>query len=252
MSFSHKIINEHVFMSFPYELKDTFRTLFKTAKWNSTQKAFVAAYTPQNLRKWEKFIQAADTANKLLAQKDNEEATVKELEELADAANKLVITLTADLEYARQRSVDVQKNTVRATAQATELQPYITEANERLKCLLEEHTQAAKKRDTIIAPVIRLYEEHDLDDILKKYFSGAVRGYAGKDTLKYAEARFRKLVRDMRRIGSTVDAFDELLYVSLNRPDKVKDLVAGAREKMHSGVRRPNENDAERWESMEA
>lgn len=114
MSFSHKIINEHIFMSFSYELKDTFRTLFKTAKWNSIQKAFVAAHTPQNLRKWEKFIQAAETANKLLAQMDNEEATGKEMEELADAANKLVITLTTDLTCAQQRIVDVQKDTARA------------------------------------------------------------------------------------------------------------------------------------------
>lgn len=71
------------------------------------------------------------------------------------------------------------------------MQPYIAEVNEKLKRLLEEHDLAAQKRDTIIAPVLTLYEEHDLDDILKKYFSGAVRGYAGKDTLKYAEVRFR-------------------------------------------------------------
>src|SRR3546814_20893723 len=81
MTISHKIINEQFFMSFPYELKDTFRTLFKTAKWNPAHKAFVAANTHQNHKKWERFVQAADTANRLFAQKDHDEVTAKELQE---------------------------------------------------------------------------------------------------------------------------------------------------------------------------
>lgn len=90
MTISHKIINEQLFMSFPYELKDTFRTLFKTAKWNPAHRAFVAANTPQNHKKWERFVQAAETASQLLAQKDHEEVTAKELQELANAVSRLV------------------------------------------------------------------------------------------------------------------------------------------------------------------
>src|SRR3546814_3919817 len=87
MTISHKIINEQFFMSFPYELKDTFRTLFKTAKWNPAHTASLAANTPQNHKKWERFVQAADTASRLLAQKDHEAVTAKE--RLAEHTSKL-------------------------------------------------------------------------------------------------------------------------------------------------------------------
>src|SRR3546814_1075164 len=104
MTISHKIINEQFFMSFPYELKDTFRTLFKTAKWNPAHKAFVAANTPQNHKKWERFVQAADTASRLLAQKDHEEETEKELQELDNAVTRVAKHIKQEINSIQQRA----------------------------------------------------------------------------------------------------------------------------------------------------
>src|SRR3546814_9336874 len=122
MTISHKIINEQFFMSFPYELKDTFRTLFKTAKWNPAHKAFVAANTPQNHKKWERFVQAADTASRLLAQKDHEEVTAKELQELANAVTRVANNIKHEIQRIQQRAVDLKRETAHAKAQTDELE----------------------------------------------------------------------------------------------------------------------------------
>src|SRR5690606_13068670 len=147
--------------SFPYELKDTFRTLFKTAKWNPAHKAFVAANTPQNHRKWEKFVQAAETATTLLSQKDHEEATAKELQELSNAITRVIQNVRYEIERTQQRKVDLQRETAHAKAQTVALEPYLNEANKELNLLVKEHEEAKQKRDAVIAPVLKLYEEHD-------------------------------------------------------------------------------------------
>lgn len=236
MTISHKIINEQIFMSFPYELKDTFRTLFKTAKWNPTHKAFVAANTPQNHNKWRKFVQAAEITNQLLAQKNHEEASEKELQELANAVTRVAENIRYEIKHTQERMVDLQRETAQAKAQTAELESYRNEVDEKLNRLLQEHEEAKQKRDAVIAPVLKLYEEHDAEGLLKKYATAAMRGYSGKSMLMHAEELFSKLVRDMRRIGFCVDAFDNLLSISLNRADKLKDASSLARQNMYSGI----------------
>ena len=243
MTISHKIINEQLFMSFPYELKDTFRTLFKTAKWNSAHKAFVAANTPQNHKKWERFVQAAETASQLLAQKDHEEVTAKELQELANAVSRLVSNIRNEIQRTQQRALDLQREMARAKAQTAELEPYLHEAAEKLGHLLEEHEKARQKRDEVIAPVLQLYEKHNVDGILKKYSAAAMQGYSGKKMLMHAEELLSELVSDMRCIGFNVDAFDTLLSVSFNRPDKMKEAASLARLNMYNGIRYLNTSD---------
>src|SRR5690606_21113644 len=80
--------------------------------------------------------------------------------------------------------------------------------------LLEEHEKARQKRDRVIAPVLQLYEKHNVEGILKKYSAAAMQGYSGKKMLMHAEELFSELVSDMRCIGFNVEAFDRLQGVA--------------------------------------
>src|SRR3546814_19025050 len=87
-----------------------YTTLFRS---NPAHKAFVAANTPQNHKKWERFVQAADTASRLLAQKDHEEVTAKELQELANAVTRVANNIKHEIQRIQQRAVDLQRETDR-------------------------------------------------------------------------------------------------------------------------------------------
>lgn len=238
MTISHQVIGKQLFMSLPYAMKDAFRTLFKTAKWSPERKAFVAASTPQNLKKWERFVEASGDISKILEQKDHEEATVRELEHLTNEMTRARDKIKHEIERAQDRTRELRREAEEAKAQAIALRPALDEAKEKLNKVLEENKRAKDERDAVIAPVAKLYEEHRLESMLKEFESAARCGYRGKNRLLEAFGLFYRLMNDMSLIGFHLPAFKKLYDASIHRPDNILDAVSLIRRTMYSGIER--------------
>lgn len=236
MTISHQVIGKQLFMSLPYAMKDAFRTLFKTAKWSPERKAFVAASTPQNLKKWERFVEASGDISKILEQKDQEEATVRELEHLTNEMTRAREKIKHEIERAQDRTRELRKEAEEAKAQAIALRPAHDEAKEKLNKVLEENKRAKEERDAVIAPVVKLYEEHRLESMLKEFESAARCGYRGKNRLLEAFGALTRLIYDLNEIGFHVPALKKLHSASIHRPDNILDGVTLARITMYSGI----------------
>src|SRR5690606_3859766 len=66
-------------ISFPYDLKDAFKTIFKTAKWDSGKKRWVVSNSTVNHNKLKLFIDKSQAALAALKEIEEQEATDIEL-----------------------------------------------------------------------------------------------------------------------------------------------------------------------------
>lgn len=209
-------------LTVPYALKDAFREIFKTARWNSSVKAFEVTPTTQNRNKWKKFLELSEHAVQELNNADELEATATELNRAVDKIRETTIELRSREEVARK--------------QIASLSPQFEESKVKL-AQLETVTRAVEdERDRLIAPVTELYKAHDLDDIINELMCGASRGYSGKARCEDAIARLSKLRKEMRKIGYQVAAMTELANTSMNRADQLLKHAEALQRKKFSGI----------------
>lgn len=231
-----KVIEDKIHMYVPYALNAPFRALFKTAAWLPSQKVFEASNTTSNMKKWQKFLDATASAQEKLVEAEHADATEAELVALKAAAQNAVVALEERIKSVESGITAAKKAIAIATVQQTELTASLEEAEARLEAQLKLQAEAQEARDSAIAPVLTLYAKHDLDDILMEFRKAARRNYAGKESLGRAQERLVRLVKDLSRVGYKVEALNALCEVSLNRHDKVPNLVDAADHAKLSGV----------------
>jgi sirohydrochlorin ferrochelatase len=223
-------------MKVPYPLNGAFRAIFKTAKWNSDGKVFVAAATPQNHKKWEKFIATVKDAVAVLHNADQAEATAEELERAAQEAERTLESALAAVKEFEQRASAARERRMRAEAQLIEFAPVREKARAALADVLDATAAAEGARDAVITPAITLYGTHGLERILANFAQAARRGHSGKEACGRARAEIIELRNDLKSIGFRVPAIDDLASVSLNRPDKIAQFVESIKATSHSGL----------------
>lgn len=229
-------------MSVPYVLNPAFRALFKSASWNSAGKVFLAASTTANRNKWKRFLESVGEASKALADAEQAEATEHELETLAAETESVVKRALSRIETSRKHIAQAEARRARAQKQANELAPLLATVQQALDEELARATVAERARRKVIAPVLRLYEEHDLAGTLADFQYAARQGYNGKPALGRAQSRVRALREAMRVIGFRLSAIDDLATVSLNRPDKVSAYVSSAQASLESELEYVGQN----------
>lgn len=228
--------DDELHMEVPYPLNGAFRAIFKTAKWNPVGRVFVAAATPQNRKKWEKFIASVEDAVTALDNADRTEATAEELERAAQEAERALERAVAAVKEFEQRANAARERLMRAEAQLVEFGPVQERASAALVDVLDATATAEDTRDVVIAPVIALYESHGLKRILANFAQAARRGHSGKEACGRAKAEIVELRNDLKSIGFRVPAIDDLASVSLNRPDKIAQFVESTEATSHSGL----------------
>ncbi|MDN4052251.1 hypothetical protein QPK32_04120 [Massilia sp. YIM B02763] len=199
--------NESLSFYLPYELNAGFKVLFKTARWNSSIKAYEAKNTTQNKNKWKLFLEHAGEAKSALKAYDVLEPSMSEIEKLCEELKVCTKEATSKLQRAREQIALLTPEHERLVAQ------YSKVANE----LKDVEIQ----REKLIAPVLDLYRKHGFDAIMLEYQSGARRGYAGKDKCSAAEEKLRLLRKELKLSGFVVKGMSELLETSLNRADQL-------------------------------
>lgn len=231
-----KTVNTQMHMRVPYALNAPFRTIFKTAEWNSQLKVFIAKATTANLNKWQRFMESIVEATELLEQAELKEATAEELAKLAQAASFVVCELERRIAVAESKSADAKAKADEAREQAEVFRPTLQAAEDRLKETLGELEIEAAQRDAAIRPVLDLYKAHGLSTILTSYRRAANLDYRGKDARSQAQDDLEELRVSLLSIGFRVKALDELVKVSLNRPDNAMDAIDKLSRRMKTGI----------------
>jgi hypothetical protein len=224
-------------MSVPYPLNPAFRAMLKTAAWDGSQKAFVAAATTANKSKWRSFLEQVKDVSSVLALQEHEEATAEQLERSQQAALEALHHAQRAIAEARIRQADAVAKASEAREQTAALAPLVQESEARLEKLLQELRDAQMQRSKAIAPVLALYQHHGLDAIIGELERSARRGYPGKEAMGRALGRAFKLHDSMQFMGFELKALNALVNVSHNRPDSVLELCETLRATCQSGVR---------------
>jgi chromosome segregation ATPase len=206
----------------PYELNTVFKNLFRTARWNSAQKAYEVKNTPQNRNKWKVFLEHASEASAALEAYDELEPSIEEIKNTSEELKLLTKSAVSKLE--------------RAQEQIALLSPERQRLADQYNAVAEQLAEAEAKRSNLITPVLDLYRKHSFDTIMLEYQSGARRGYAGKEKCGAAEEKLRLLRKELKLAGFVVKGISELLDTSLNRSDQLLERSKALSENKFSGI----------------
>lgn len=218
MNLQSIVSGDKLLLKLPYDLKDSFRSLFKTATWDSYAKAFVVANTTANKNKWKKFVEMSSAAVEALKNSEHEEATLEELQATQRKIEEEIKSLNARANTARA-NIEALK------AQAAESLPLRDKAKEVLEKLLAEDQAATEERNTALEPVIRLHDAHLVYHLLGKAEQAAKRGYSGKSVLINVQANLYEFMQDLNALGFTHPEIRRIANCNPNRTDKVLSAI---------------------------
>jgi hypothetical protein len=209
----------------PYELKDTFRTLFKSARWDGLAKAFVCKDTAANRNKWEKFCQAASSARGVLDAAEREEATAQQLQAMAMSLEDEMRGLNARAAAARARCAELAARKARLEAECPALIAIKQQAEQALEAQQLALDTAMRTYEHAAAPALEVLERHRFSDVLNDMLRATRRGYSGKEWLGELQATTAVVRKQLAEIGYEHRRITEISRLSLNRPDRFQALV---------------------------
>lgn len=222
---------------FPYELKDAFRTIFKTAQWDPIAKAFVVKATKANLTKWEAFVEQANTIAPELDGADKAEATKAELDKLASELLFSKTRLEQRVAVLNDSSESMRKQIDLSKAAIAALGPVLESAELRARAVQEEASAAQELLLHATAPARDVFDRHEVEAVLDKMFRAASRGYPGKETLNETQAQLITCCAELNEVGYANRYLTEICDFSTNRPDKFKEAVPRAKAALLTGLR---------------
>lgn len=217
--------NGDLLLQLPYDLKDAFRAVFRTATWSGVDKAFVAKDTTANRNKWAKFVAEADSAVAALSAQEDVEASEAELKAMQDELAKL----TAEAESLRAKAAAYR-------AKAAELKPQVAEAKEALVAAQADATEAKVELDAATAPAVAVYAASDMNGICSRLLSASRRGWAGKQALTDAQAELIAVRKKLTALGYEHKLLAEICDYSCNRPDRFSEAVPRLQTRLQIGL----------------
>jgi len=204
----------------PFELKDSFRELFKTATWNPVDKAFVVKATPANERKWQAFLQRASEFEVALAAKEYAEATAEELSATYRRIQESRDSLSRERDAALKRAEEMRTSIEEIRSSIENLGPLREAAMHREAEVSAEAVKTMNEFLDVVRPAIAVFDRHTMNEVLRGTLAAARKGYSGKDRLSELHNKMCKARRDLQSVGYCHPLLDELCNYSLNRADK--------------------------------
>ena len=160
-------------ISIAFELKDIFKSFFKTAKWNAAYKVWEVANTTANMNKLDKFAAASVEAETALKTLENQEATQAEIDnlvaqaaELAAKTQALVAANGAQNELAKRLEAAkavLATATAEAATAADAAQAAARDNVETLDAVLAPFTLGGQSVKAVIKQTFAAYTKRDRD-----------------------------------------------------------------------------------------
>lgn len=224
----------------PYELKESFRALFKTAKWNPNGKRFEVSNTAANKNKWEKFVEQSSAAITLMQDAERNEASAEQLEESAKRANEEYALAKQRYDLAKSR-IEAAKSLKRPTGAEIEdaedaADELKQEEEDALKTLLPVQLKKFRQENEGLVSAVCLLVFRDIQGILKQASAGVAAGYRGKDNILDAQRKIRELLTELKALGFEHDGLYRVYSESANHPDKIATAISNLGISVCSGL----------------
>lgn len=204
-------------VQFPFDLREAFRAIFKTATWDGTRRAYVLKNTSANKNKLAAFVSAAEPLLSTIADAEQAEATVIELERMRAA-----------VESARVLFADRAAKAAASRRQLDELRALLAPLVAQAAAAADELTAVKTEREQALEPVKALCGELGVPRAILslRYFSS--RPFVTAEQKVEFNERCRTLrsanMKMAEKLGITLPVLDQLADANHNRLDKLKDL----------------------------
>ncbi|MFK4751453.1 hypothetical protein [Oceanobacter antarcticus] len=201
---------------FPFELKDSFKAIFKSAKWNASARRWeVGSRSGKRLEQW---AELAEPAAKEIEDAEEAELNAKELAEIEAEIAKFRIA-RAKL----QQTKSSYENTIEALGAAkTEL----AEAKKVLQAEIKEVKQRGEEARKLLANVCDMGKIELARETLIKHH-GSV-GSNAREVFKDAQAIVKDQIDKLASAGFKSSGLNILYWANFNRPDRDRVKITNA------------------------
>lgn len=166
-------------ISFPYDLKEAFKTIFKTAKWDSGKKRWVVSNSTVNHNKLKLFIDKSQAALAALKEIEEQEATDIELAtleyQLKEIESKTREALDSKVAHQSQiaKIADIKSKLELRNPELIKAQNEAAETKAALNKTIEDQVKKYNI-DTLVGRLIYVRKQYTLSENRKKF--GSLQG----------------------------------------------------------------------------
>lgn len=207
MSIEIKEIETGFAIRFPYQLKDNFKSVFKSAKWNPDARRWEVG--PRSGKRLQQWVALAESAAQELAEAEVAELSASELAEVEAA-------------IANIRSATAQQRAKAQTAASAEQLALARDKLAQAKADLESSKQATleqiNKSTALLEQVCDVDAIHEVHAILKRC-KGRV-GVKYREPFNNACTVMSEQQEKLHAIGFHSVGLNTLYYLNFNRPDR--------------------------------
>lgn len=216
-------------IQFPFALREAFRAVFKTARWEPASKTYVVKNTTANKNKFEAFKSASSDALSALNAADNAAATDDEFDRMRQALSQIQHETALD-----EAAIEAAKS------EYARLRMLLLNAKEQARAIKAELATAAAAVEAELAPVKSLCAALGVDDAIRTLHSYARRRFLYADEKGHFSDACRTLGDANRKLGAVLSvslpALIELCEANCYRLDQLH-LALGRNSNIYRGIR---------------
>lgn len=206
-------------VAFPFELREAFREIFKTAPWDAGRRVYVVKKTTTNQNKLAQFKAAAEPLLADLAALESSEASPRELDRMRE-----------QVEACRRQLEERLSRVQAARDELAELRATIAPLEAEAASALGELNALEQQRQLTLEPVIALCAEFGVPKALSSLRFFSSRSFLTATQKEEFEERRRTLCMANKglaeKLAITLPVLEEFGSANYNRLDKVRGLFA--------------------------
>ncbi|WP_271007079.1 hypothetical protein [Pseudomonas aeruginosa] len=163
-------------VSFPFDLKDAFKEIFKTAKWNPERRSWCVSNSKINHNKLEVFREKSQQALGALRALEDQEATKEELAKLearlVDIESKAMAAIKSQQEFQvkLERIIELKAKIEHANTELINAQKADDEAKTAVNKIIQDQVKKYDI-DALIGRLIHIRKQYSLSEHRKKFGS---------------------------------------------------------------------------------
>lgn len=202
---------------FPYELKDGFKALFKTAKWMPYDKCWkTGVRSLKKLEQWKKAVEENNVLD-LIEEKDAAELTVKEYEKLQAQLSNLKSNIASVKEKINSER-DYQALIAKSKQELDENRAKLDDVEKALAIEAEKTRQEKHALETMLDKIIDFNKIYNAKDTLARYHKQV--GATAREQFAAAQEEILEEIHKLKKAGYRSKGLLQLYYANFNRPDR--------------------------------
>lgn len=210
-------------IALPFELKDAFRSVFKTAKWSPAEKVWViSSRSEKRLNEWINRIHASSVLDQL-SSSDQAEMNAKEIRQLEN-----------DIERIKAAAASARANaraSIEAAGELSKIREDLDAAKADRDAAVAEQKAAQEQLDAVRRSVNEIVETvvsiAEIEKLRKGMWFDMKRPKAvNKKWFNEKQGQLEEILEKLENAGIGCDALTDAVNVNFNRPDRdAKDLI---------------------------